>query len=184
VLSALRNIATLHGTAPATPEEIQLIEGVCIHIFEHPEETKAQENMHLKPDGLAAAVSEKYTEALGENMRNLEDFIGARQKHSKNMEYCALRKLGRDVFGTLDGETQKRVFDQLVAHAEVDPAKLDRYKALESYPKGSLGRAFSDFYAQFDWPLARGPVVDLGRTNRSSRLVSSLLSAPSSHIKM
>jgi hypothetical protein len=28
----------LHGTAPATPEKIQLIEGVRIHIFEHPEE--------------------------------------------------------------------------------------------------------------------------------------------------
>ncbi|MBV8585739.1 MAG: hypothetical protein JO308_05585, partial [Verrucomicrobia bacterium] len=108
VLSALRNIATLHGSSPATPEETQLIEGVRIAIFEHPEETENQEDVHLKPDGLAAAVqddehrvraaqlialmpyairpfsdsktyiSEKYIEALGENMHNLEDFIGAR----------------------------------------------------------------------------------------------------------
>jgi hypothetical protein len=188
VLSALRNIATLHETAPATPEETQLIDGVRIHIFEHPEEIESQENVHLKPDDLAAAVqddehrvraaellalmpyairpfsdsktyiSEKYIEALGENMHNLEDFIGARQKHSKNMEYCALRKLGRDIFGTLDEQTQKRVFDQLVADAEGDPAELARYKALESYPKGSLGRAFYDFYAQFDWPLPGDPL--------------------------
>jgi hypothetical protein len=187
-LSALRNIATLHGTAPAAPEESHLIEGVRINILEHPEQTEAQENVHLKPDDLAAAVqddehreraaqvialmpyairpysdsksyiSEKYIEALGENMHCLEDFIGAREKHSKNMEYCALRKLGRDIFGTLDETTQKRVFDRLVADAEGDPAELDRYKSLESYPKGSLGRAFYDFYAQFDWPLPGDPL--------------------------
>jgi hypothetical protein len=188
VLSALRNIATLHGSSPATPEETQLIEGVRIAIFEHPEETESQEDVHLKPDGLAAAVqddehrvraaqlialmpyairpfsdsknyiSEKYIEALGENMHNLEDFIGAREKHSKNMEYCALRKLGRDIFGTLDAETQKRLFDRLAADAEGDPAELDRYKSLASYPPGSLGRAFHDFYAQFDWPLPGDPL--------------------------
>jgi len=188
VLSALRNIATLHGSSPATPEETQLIEGVRIAIFEHSEETENQEDVHLKPDGLAAAVqddehrvraaqlialmpyairpfsdsktyiSEKYIEALGENMHNLEEFIGAREKHSKNMEYCALRKLGRDVFGTLDAETQKRLFDRLVADAEGDPAELDRYKSLASFPAGSLGRAFHDFYAQFDWPLPGDPL--------------------------
>jgi len=38
-------------------------------------------------------ISEKYLEAVGENMHLVEDFVGARQKHAKNLEYCALRKL-------------------------------------------------------------------------------------------
>jgi ubiquinone biosynthesis protein Coq4 len=29
---------------------------------------------------------------------------------------------------------------------------------LQNYPKGSLGRAFYDFYAQFDWPLPGDPL--------------------------
>jgi len=187
-LSALHNIATLHCTQPSTPEEKELIEGVRINVLAHPELTDADENQHLHPDDLAASVqddehrervaqlvalmpyatrpysdektyiSEKYLEAIGENMHLVEDFVGARKKHAKNLEYCALRKLGRDIFGTLDPEGQHKELVKLMADAEGDPAELARYQSLQNYPKGSLGRAFYDFYAQFDWPLPGDPL--------------------------
>ena len=36
--------------------------------------------------------------------------------------------------------------------------ELARYESLKNYPKGSFGRAFWDFYAQFDWPLPGDPL--------------------------
>src|SRR6187402_1599550 len=122
-LGALRAIASLHGTAPMSEAETELLEGVRINILLHPEVTDADESVHVKPDDLAAIItddehreraaqllalmpyatrpfsdsktyiSEKYIEALGENMHRIEDFLGARQKHSQNLEYCTLRKL-------------------------------------------------------------------------------------------
>jgi hypothetical protein len=187
-LSALHNIATLHATQSASPVEAELIEGVRVNILAHPELTDADQNQHLHPDDLAAAVqdqehrdrvgqlialmpyairpysdpktyiSEKYLEAIDQNMHLLEDFIGARQKHARNLEYCALRKLGRDIFGTLDPEGQHKELAKLLADAEGDPDELARYQSLKSYPNGSLGRAFYDFYAQFDWPLPGDPL--------------------------
>jgi hypothetical protein len=182
-LGALRAIASLHGTAPMSPEEAQLIEGVRINILHHPDVTDADENIHVKPDDLAAAIqddehkeraaqvialmpyatrpfadqktyiSEKFIEALGENMHRMEDFIGARQKHSQNMEYCALRKMGPDIWRNLDADGQHQEMAKLLKDSEGDPEEEARYKSLEGYPAGSLGRAFWDFYAQFDWPL-------------------------------
>lgn len=187
-LGALRSIATLHGTAPMTPEEAQLLEGVRVNILRHPEITDEEQNVHIKPPDLAAAmtddehkeraaqlialmpyasrpysdaktyISEKFIEAIGENMHRMEDFIGARQKHSQNLEYCALRKMGRDVFPYLDPDGQYKEIMKLLQDAEGDPAELERYKSLAGYPKGSLGKAFSDFYAQFDWPLPGDPL--------------------------
>lgn len=187
-LGALRAIGTLHGTAPLSPSEAQLIEGIRINILRHPDCLDADENIHTRPDDLAAAVqddehreraaqlialmpyatrpysdsktyiSEKFIEAIGEDMHRLEDFLGARQKHSKNMEYCALRKLGRDVFPSLDPDGQYKEILKLLSDAEGDPAELERYKSLQGYPAGSLGRAFFDFYAQFDWPLPGDPL--------------------------
>jgi hypothetical protein len=187
-LGALRAIATLHGTAPMSPDEAQLVEGVRLNILCHPECSDADESVHTKPEDLAAAfqddehkeraaqlialmpyatrpysdaktyISEKFIEALGENMHRVEDFLGARQKHSKNMEYCALRKLGRDVFPNADPDGQYKEILKLLKDAEGDPEELARYKALQGYPAGSLGRAFYDFYAQFDWPLPGDPL--------------------------
>jgi ubiquinone biosynthesis protein Coq4 len=90
---------------------------------------------------------------MGQNMHLLEDFIGARKKHSKNMEYCVLRKLGPEVFSRTDVDGQHQEMLELLKDAEGDPKELERYKALESYPAGSLGKGFWDFYAQFAWPL-------------------------------
>src|SRR5260221_1277979 len=131
-LSALHNIATLHCTQPSTPEETELIEGVRINVLAHPELTEADENQHLHPDDLAGSVqddehrervaqlgalmpyatrpysdektyiSEKYLEAIDENMHLVEDFIGARNKHAKNLEYSTLPKVCPDIFGTSD----------------------------------------------------------------------------------
>jgi hypothetical protein len=187
-LGALHAIASLHGTAPMSTEETELIKGVRNNILHHPELTDADENFHIKPDELAAAIqddehkeraaqlialmpyatrpfadaktyiSEKFIEALGENMHRVEDFLGARQKHSKNMEYCALRKLGRDIFPYQDPDGQYKEILKLLNDAEGDPAELARYKSLQGYPPGSLGRAFYDFYAQFDWPLPGDPL--------------------------
>jgi len=185
---ALRSIATLHGTAQPAPAEAQLLEGVSINILRHLEIADADENVHLHPDEVAAViqddehreraaqlmalmpyairpysgaktnVSEKFIEVLGENTHRLEDFIGARQKHSKNMEYCALRKLGRDVFPYQDPEGRYKEILKLLKDAEGDPDELERYKSLQGYSAGSLGRAFFDFYAQFDWPLPGDPL--------------------------
>jgi hypothetical protein len=187
-LGALRSIATLHGTAPMAPEEAQLLEGVRINILLHPEVADADENLHIKPDELAAAIlddehkeraaqlialmpyasrpysdaksyiSEKFIEAIGENMHRVEDFVGAREKHSKNLEYCALRKLGRDVLSNPDPAAQSAELIKLLADAEGDPAELARYKSLQGYAPGTLGRAYFDFYAQFDWPLPGDPL--------------------------
>jgi len=187
-LGALRAIATLHGTAPMSPEEAQLIEGVRVNILHHPEITDADENFQIKPPDLAAAIqddehkeraaqlialmpyatrpysdaktyiSEKFIEAIGENMHRMEDFLGARQKHSKNLEYCALRKLGRDVFPKQDPDGQYKEILKLLKDAEGDPDELKRYQSLQGFPAGSLGRAFWDFYAQFDWPLPGDPL--------------------------
>jgi hypothetical protein len=183
VLSALTNIATLHGTAPADPAEIALIDGVRINILQHPELSDADANLQLQPDDIAGAISEiehrkraselialmpyavrpytdaktfiaeRYIEGMGENMHLVEDFIGARKKHSKNMEYCVLRKLGPEVFSRTDVDGQHQELLELLKDAEGDPDELGRYKALQSYPVGSLGRGFWDFYAQFAWPL-------------------------------
>ena len=187
-LGALRAIATLHGTAPMTAEEAQLLEGVRVNILHHPEIVEADENIHIKPPELAAVmqddehkeraaqvialmpyaarpysdaktyISEKFIEAIGENMHRLEDFLGARQKHSQNLEYCALRKLGRDIFPYEDPDGQYKEILKLLKDAEGDPDELARYKGLAGYPVGSLGKAFSDFYAQFDWPLPGDPL--------------------------
>lgn len=187
-LGALRSIATLHGTAAMTPEEAQLLEGVRVNILHHPEITDEEQNVHIKPPELAAAItddehkeraaqlialmpyasrpfsdaktyiSEKFIEAIGENMHRMEDFIGAREKHSQNLEYCALRKMGRDVFPYLDPDGQYKEIMKLLKDAEGDPEELERYKSLAGYPAGSLGKAFFDFYAQFDWPLPGDPL--------------------------
>ena len=187
-LSALRSIATLHGTAPMTDSEQHLIEGVRLNILRHPEITDAEENVHIKAPQLVEAIqddehkeraaqlialmpyasrpfsdnktyiSEKFIEALGENMHRMEDFIGARQKHSQSMEYCALRKMGRDIFPYQDPEGQYRELMKLLKDSEGDAEELDRYKSLEGYTPGSLGRAYWEFYAQFDWPLPGDPL--------------------------
>ena len=188
LLGALRGIATLHGTAPMSPEEAQLLEGIRVNILLHPEIVEADEDVHVHPPDLVAAIqddehkeraaqllalmpyatrpycdsktyiSEKFIEALGENMHRVEDFLGARQKHSQTMEYCALRKLGRDVFPYQDPDGQYKEVMKLLKDAEGDPEELARYKALQGYPAGSLGRAYFDFYAQFDWPLPGDPL--------------------------
>jgi hypothetical protein len=187
-LGALRSIATLHGTAPMTGAEAALLDGVRINILHHPEITDADENVHIHPDQLAAAIqddehkaraselialmpyasrpytdaktyiSEKFIEALGENMHRVEDFIGAREKHNRNLEYCALRKLGRDVLSNPDPNSQSAELLKLLADAEGDAEELARYKSLAGYAPGTLGRAYFDFYAQFDWPLPGDPL--------------------------
>lgn len=187
-LSALTNIATLHGKSAASPEEEQLLEGVRVNILRHPEIAESEANLHLHYDELAAVVvdpahkqrvaqlialmpyasrpfsdnklyiSEKYIEALGENMHRLEDFLGARQKHQRNMEYCALRKLGRDVFPYMDENGEYQEVMKLLKECEGDHDELARYESLAGYPEGTLGRAFYDFYAQFDWPLPGDPL--------------------------
>ena len=183
VLSALTNIATLHGTVAADPAETALIDGVRINILEHPELSDAEANLKLQPDDIAGAVldiehrkraselialmpyvvrpyadnkifiAERYIEGMGQNMHLLEDFIGARKKHSKNMEYCVLRKLGPEVFSRTDVDGQHQEMLELLKDAEGDPNELERYNALQSYPADSLGKGFWDFYAQFAWPL-------------------------------
>ncbi len=183
VLSALTNIATLHGTVTADPAETALIDGVRINILNHSELKDADENLLLQPAELADSIpdaenrkrasqlialmpyavrpyadnktfiAERYIEGMGQNMHLLEDFIGARKKHSKNMEYCVLRKLGPEVFSRTDVDGQHQEMLELLKDAEGDPNELERYNALESYPAGSLGKGFWDFYAQFAWPL-------------------------------
>jgi hypothetical protein len=183
VLSALINIATLHGTVDADPAETALIDGVRINILEHPELSDSEANLKLQPDDIASAIldiehrkraselialmpyvvrpyadaktfiAERYIEGMGQNMHLLEDFIGARKKHSKNMEYCVLRKLGPAVFSRTDVDGQHQEMLELLKDAEGDPNELERYNALQSYPPGSLGKGFWDFYAQFAWPL-------------------------------
>jgi hypothetical protein len=187
-LGALRAIGTLHGTAPLSPSEAQLIEGVRINILRHPEVADADENILTQPADLAAAIqddehkrraaelialmpyaarpyddtkiiiSQRYIEALGEDMHRMEDLLGACKKHSKNMEYCALRKMGRDILANPDPNVQSVEIHKILTEAEGDPAELALYKTLQGYPAGSLGRAFFDFYAQFAWPLPGDPL--------------------------
>lgn len=187
VLGALTSIATLHGTAPADPAETALIDGIRINILNHPELSEADEDLMLQPAEIAdnipeaesrkraselialmpyavrpysdakTFIAEKFIEAMGENMHLLEDFIGARQKHNKNMEYCALRKLGPEVYSKVDVDGQYKEVLELLKDADGNPEELERYKALKGYPAGSLGRGFWDFYAQFAWPLPGDP---------------------------
>lgn len=187
VLGALASIATLHGTAPADPAETALIDGIRINILNHSELKDADENLLLQPAELADSIpdaenrkrasqlialmpyavrpysdaktfiAERFIEAMGENMHLLEDFIGARQKHSKNMEYCALRKLGPEVYSKTDVDGQYKEVLELLKDAEGNPEELQRYQALKGYPAGSLGKGFWDFYTQFAWPLPGDP---------------------------
>ncbi len=187
VLGALTSIATLHGTAPADPAETALIDGIRINILNHSELSDADENLLLQPGDIAEIIpdvenrkrasqlialmpyavrpysdaktyiAERFIEAMGENMHLLEDFIGARQKHSKNMEYCALRKLGPEVYSKVDVDGQYKELLELLKDAEGNPEELERYKALKGYPAGSLGKGFWDFYTQFAWPLPGDP---------------------------
>jgi hypothetical protein len=187
VLGALTSIATLHGTASADPAETALIEGVRINILHHPELSDGDGNLTLQASDLAGVIAEienrkraselialmpyairpysdaktyiaeKFIEAMGENMHLLEDFVGAREKHSKNMEYCTLRKLGPEIYSNLDVDGQYKELLKLFKDAEGDPEELERYKELKGYPAGSLGKAFWDFYAQFAWPLPGDP---------------------------
>ena len=187
-LAALRSIASLNGTAPISPEEKELLEGVRTIILSHPELSDSDVGCKIHADQLAAAItdddhraraaelialmpyasrpyhdvkihiSERLIEALGENMHRMEDYLGSRQKHSRNMEYCALRKLGRDIFPYQDPDGQYAELMKLLKESEGDPAELERYKSLEGYPAGSLGRTYWEFYAQFDWPLPGDPL--------------------------
>ncbi|MEM8955455.1 MAG: hypothetical protein AAGD22_14980 [Verrucomicrobiota bacterium] len=188
ILGALCSIASLHGTAPVSQQEKELIEGIRINILGHPEIEHDDEELHIRPPELAALftdsdhkaraaelialmpyavrpysdsktyISEKFLEQLGENMHQLEDFLGAREKHIRNQEYCALRKLGRDVFPYEDPDGRYKEVLKMLKEAEGDPEQLERYQALEGYPAGSLGREYFDFYAQFDWPLPGDPL--------------------------
>jgi hypothetical protein len=187
VLSALTRIATLHGTVSASPADTQLIHGIRINILDHPELSDADANILLQPDDIGNAIpdvdhrkraselialipyavrpysgpkkdiAESLIEAMGENMHRVEDFIGAREKHSKNMEYCALRKLGSDVYSKDDVDGKYKEVLKLLKDAEGDPEELERYKKLKDYQAGSLWRGFWDFYAQFHWPLPGDP---------------------------
>src|ERR1700722_5598051 len=187
VLSALTSMATLNGTVPASLAETELIAGIGIKIFRHPELSDADMTTPLQSDELAALIpepehrkraaelialmpyairpysdsktymSEKFIEAMGENMHRLEDFIGARAKHSKNLEYCALRKLGTDVYSKADVDGEYKELLELIKDADGNPEELKRYTELKSYPAGSLGKGFWDFYAQFAWPLPGDP---------------------------
>ena len=187
-LKALWSIATLNGTVEPSPAENELIQGVWVNIMRNPEIEMAEVKASIRPPQLAAAIhdqehrfraaqlislmpyaerpysenqlilAERFIEALGENLHRMEEFIGARQKHSRTMEYDALRKLGRDVFPFEDPEGKHKEILKLLKDAEGDAEELERYQALEGYPKGSLGRGFWDFYAQFDWPLPGDPL--------------------------
>jgi hypothetical protein len=103
-------------------------------------------------------IMEKYLEALDKSMHALEDFLGARMKQVRSMEYCALRKIGHDVFPFPDMAGLNDELSKLLQEAEGDADQLERYKSLRGYAKGSLGRAFWDFYAQFNWPLPGDPL--------------------------
>jgi len=137
-LGALRSIATLHGKIPLTPKEHELIEGVRINILAHQEILDRSENPHTSIHDVVTVIkdsehkkhaaqlfalmpyasfpysdekrkiSEKYLEALNEQMHLVEDFVKARKKHNLHMEYCALRKLGRDVFPFQDPDGKHR----------------------------------------------------------------------------
>lgn len=185
-LSALYNVASLHGTEPLLEEEKELIEGVRSIILKHPEVD--YENQHLQPAELAGLfeddlhkrhaaqliglmpyavrpfstaklyIAEKFLKAMDEDTHLMEDYIEARQKHALNMEYCALRKMGRDVFPYADPNGRNDEVLKLIKEAEGDPQVLARYQSLKDYPKGSLGRGFYDFYSQFDWPLPGDPL--------------------------
>ena len=185
-LSAIYSVASLHGTEPLLEEEKELIEGVRSIILKHPEVD--YDTAHLQPAELAELVeddlhrmhaaqliglmpyavrpfsttksyiAEKFLNALGHDTHLMEDYIGARQKHALNMEYCALRKLGRDVFPRADPNGRNDEVLKLIKEAEGDPQVLARYQSLKDYPKSSLGRGFYDFYSQFDWPLPGDPL--------------------------
>lgn len=184
ILGALCSIATHHATTKTSDEERELIEGIRINILNHPEIEHDDEAVHIKPAEIAALItdpvhraraaqliavmpyvtrpysdtknyiSEKFIEALGENMHRLEDFLGARNKHIRNQEYCTLRKIVCDVRKPQEERAfYEKELKKLLCDAEGDEKELKRYQSLEAYPEGSLGRSFWDFYAQFDWPL-------------------------------
>jgi len=186
-LGALRAIATSCGTVDMSSAEKELIDGVRINIFDHPEITDAEENVHVQGDDLAAVLqdpehksraaqlialmpyaarpydndklhtSERFIEAIGETMFEMEDFLGARAKHSKTMEYCMLRKMGPQIFTNTDPDFVHAEMVKLLNDAEGNAEELERYKSLAGYPAGSLGKAYFDFYAKFGWPLPGDP---------------------------
>jgi len=186
ILNALNSIATLNGTALAARPERELIDGVRTNILRHFQ--LVEDAVHIHPEQLSEAlpdpenrdraaqlialmpftvrpysgpkmyIMERYLEALGKSMHTLEDFLGARMKQVRSMEYCALRKMGPDVVPYADAAGLTDEIAKLLEEAQGDPDQLERYKSLKGYPKGSLGRAFWDFYAQFNWPLPGDPL--------------------------
>lgn len=188
LLTALRAIATLNGTADLAPAEQELLEGVRRIILRHPELPDDASRTFPQPPDLARAiedpehrrraaealalmpyaqrpydndklhVSDRFVEALGEDLHRMEAFLGARAKHSRHLEYCTLRRVLAEVLPTDDPEAVKRELAKLVGDAEGDPAELARYQALEGFPAGSLGRGFWDFYRKFNWPLPGDPL--------------------------
>ncbi|MCC7376048.1 MAG: hypothetical protein IT581_15425 [Verrucomicrobiales bacterium] len=187
LLSALRSILTLNGTAECADAETQLIEGVRQVVLQHPELTDAQLGVFPQPADLAVAITDpehrrragellavapyasrpfdntklhiadRFVEALGEDMHEMEAFNGARSKHCRHLEYCTLRRMLADVLPTDDKAAVERELQKLAGDAEGDPQELARYQGLEKYPDGSLGRAFWKFYRQFNWPLPGDP---------------------------
>jgi hypothetical protein len=121
LLAALRSILTLNGTASCSDAETQLIEGVRRVVLQHAELTDAQLGQFPQPADLAAAITDpehrrragellavapyasrpfdntklhiadRFVEALGEDMHEMEDFNGARAKHCgiSNTARCA-----------------------------------------------------------------------------------------------
>ncbi len=188
LLSALRAIASLNGTVDLSPAETQFLAGVRSIVLRQAQPATAADETLLQPADLAPVmtepehrkrsaellaitpyvqrpydndklhVSDRFVEALGEDMHRMESFLGARTKHSRHLEYCTLRRMMADVLPSTDPAAVQRELEKLVGDAEGNPAELERYRQLQSLPAGSLGRGFWDFYRKFNWPLPGDPL--------------------------
>ena len=89
---------------------------------------------------------EDYASALGTHPQALEDLHRVRQGHIKRLFFDYTRRAAGAV--KMKGDERgilRRTWDEIHQYVG-DPKLTEQYLPLESYPEGSLGRTFFDFY--------------------------------------
>jgi len=180
-LEGMRTVSTLRGTRPLGALESEMLESVARHVLHTDLDiSRLQEcapadfarkiqdprrrtefvqflvllpYLDMQVDAGQVAIVDEIAAALDIETQTLKDLHRVRDDRLKRL----LLDYGRRSFSEYAGA--EGVWQELKAVTETvrqfigDSSVADRYRALENYPGGSLGRVFFQFYRERSFPL-------------------------------